>query len=108
MLPSWRARHRNGREGVLLCRFSRKCQIGPDPLMWVRCAVSTSPAHPHINDSIRSATRCAGSRSCPAVQSAAYPSVTSLDRAWLTSRLLRLRGNNRSCSATVMKQLRMP
>ena len=34
-----------------------------------------------LNTSIRSATRCAGSRSCSTVQSAAYPSVTSCERA---------------------------
>ena len=40
------------------------------------------------------------------VQSAAYPSVMSPERAWLTSRLVSERGSSRSRSATVMKQLR--
>ena len=40
------------------------------------------------------------------VQSAAYPSVISLGRTWLTSRLVKVRGSSRSRSATVMKQFR--
>ena len=42
------------------------------------------------------------------VQSAAYPSVTSLGGAWFTSRLVRACGSISSRSATVMKQLRIP
>ena len=61
-----------------------------------------------INASIRSAMRCAGSRSCPMVHSAAYPSVMSLDQACMTSHLGKLRGTISSRSAIVMKQLRMP
>ena len=57
---------------------------------------------------INASIRRAGSRSCPKVHSAAYPSVISLDQACMTSHLGKLCGSNRSCSAIVMKQLRMP
>ena len=69
---------------------------------------STGDAIGRMSASIRSAIRCAGLRSWLTVQSAAYPSVTSLGRAWLTSRLVSEGGSISSRSATVMKQLRSP
>ena len=45
------------------------------------CRPSAARAESVPNSSMRSAMRCAGSRSCPMVQSAAYPSVTSLGGA---------------------------
>ena len=61
-----------------------------------------------IRASIRSAILCAGSRSWVIVQSAAYPWVASLGRAWLTSRLVSEGGSISSRSSTVIKELRRP
>ena len=74
----------------------------------VEAATAPPAALAFINLSILSAICCAGPRSCPMVQSAAYPSVTSPGRAWLTKRLVGARGSSRSRSATVMNALRKP
>ena len=85
---------------------AERCQ--PEGLMQAHGLVRPSRPSPAwcIRTAILSATRCAGSRSCSTVQSAAYPSVTSGGRAWFTSRLVSDRGSISSCSATVMKALR--
>ena len=56
------------------------------------CATAADRLQAPASSSIRSVMRCAPSRSCSMVQSAAWPPVTSRGRALLTSRPVRFAG----------------